>query len=730
MKTKFNEYLTKLRKSRVYTQAQMAEKLGISRSTYTNYENGNRTPDFEVLERISEVLACSLDELFGRKPTYVASCDVVKEDSSLYNVSRIQEEKPKLAIGVQDFRDLREKQAYYVDKTQFIEQFLESWYQITLITRPRRFGKTLNMSMLAEFLDCTKDSSDLFCGTKITKSVHYKELNRYPVVFLSFLNVKAGDAESLCYALKDTVRAEYERFYQMVNDGRLSEFQVKEFNMIYNSLCQESIGKEIENHVIRSIAVLCQALSTYYGEKVFLLLDEYDTPFMSANSEGYYDEVRAMLNRFLATSLKGNDYLQKAILTGIQRIAKENIFSGLNNLVVCTVQDEDYDDCFGFTEQEVKELLAYCKAEFSDELKTMYDGYHFGSTDVYNPWSISCYAARRRMDSYWVNTIENSILRNALEVQGRSFEKEYETLITEGEVEVTVDFSMAYYEKMDEANLWGLLVNAGIVTITKEIEEDYYRLRVPNLEVWKVFKELTACHLKIDERHMEKMLNALKRKDMERFAEEYQRVLLELPSYDDLKDENAYDPDGAKKILEEAGYKDVDGDGFVETPDGDPLVLDFVIYTSRAELGVYAQAAQASLKEIGINVNLNTVSYETLLDMRDSGQYDLLIWNVLVANTGDPENYLRENWYSSSANNTAGYNNPEVDKLLDELAQTFDEDKRKDLIIDIQQDIMDDAATVFFGYETTYLFSNKKVTGVKMYPMDYYWLTKDITLAE
>ena len=480
MKTKFNEYLTKLRKFRGYTQAQMAEKLGISRSTYTNYENGNRTPDFEVLERISEVLACSLDELFGRKPTYVASCDVVKEDSILYNVSGIQEEKPKLAIGVQDFRDLREKQAYYVDKTQFIEQFLESWYQITLITRPRRFGKTLNMSMLAEFLDCTKDSSDLFCGTKITKSVHYKELNRYPVVFLSFLNVKAGDAESLCYALKDTVRAEYERFYQMVNDGKLSEFQVKEFNMIYNSLCLESIGKEIENHVIRSIAVLCQVLSAYYGEKVFLLLDEYDTPFMSANSEGYYDEVRAMLNRFLATSLKGNDYLQKAILTGIQRIAKENIFSGLNNLVVCTVQDEDYDDCFGFTEQEVKELLTYCKAEFSDELKKMYDGYHFGSTDVYNPWSISCYAARRRMDSYWVNTSENSILRNALEVQGRSFEKEYEALITEGEVEVTVDFSMAYYEKMDEANLWGLLVNAGIVTITKEIEEDYYRLQVPN----------------------------------------------------------------------------------------------------------------------------------------------------------------------------------------------------------------------------------------------------------
>ena len=183
-----------------------------------------------------------------------------------------------------------------------------------------------------------------------------------------------------------------------------------------------------------------------------------------------------------------------------------------------------------FTSQSAGQLLTRIQA-FAETIE--------GSDDM-DPTKGISEEARRRMESYWVNTSENSILRNALEVQGRSFEKEYETLVTEGEVEVTVDFSMAYYEKMDEANLWGLLVNAGIVTITKEIEEDYYRLRVPNLEVWKVFKELTACHLQIDERQMEKMLNALKRKDMERFAEEYQRVLLELPSYHDLKDENSY----------------------------------------------------------------------------------------------------------------------------------------------------------------------------------------------
>lgn len=200
--------------------------------------------------------------------------------------------------------------------------------------------------------------------------------------------------------------------------------------------------------------------------------------------------------------------------------------------------------------------------------------------------------------------------------------------------------------------------------------------------------------------------------------------------FDELNDENSYDVEGAKQLLLDAGYIDIDGDGFVETPNGGKLELNFVIYTSREELNVYAQATQASLKEVGINVKLNTVSYETLLDMRDSGNFDMLIWNVLVANTGDPEKYLRENWYSTSTSNQTGYSNPEVDKLLDELSTTFDDNKREELIIDIQQLIMDDAATIFFGYETTYLISSKKVTGVTMYPMDYYWLTKDIKLVE
>lgn len=200
--------------------------------------------------------------------------------------------------------------------------------------------------------------------------------------------------------------------------------------------------------------------------------------------------------------------------------------------------------------------------------------------------------------------------------------------------------------------------------------------------------------------------------------------------FDELVDENAYDMEGAKALLKEGGYVDVNKDGYVETPDGKPLELNFVIYTSREELNVYAQAAQASLKKIGVKLTLQVVSYETLLDIRDSGSYDLLIWNVLVANTGDPEKYLRENWYSTSASNTMGYSNKKVDQYLDELLVEFDEEKRKELIVKIQQEIMNDAATVFFGYETTYLISSSKVSGLKLYPMDYYWLTKDVALAK
>lgn len=547
MKSKFPEHLVMFRMKKGYTQAQVAAKLEISRSTYANYESGNRSPDFETLERIADVLGCSLDDLFGRgSSTDTLSSGLVREEKHPYHAEIRTEEsvpgrrKRKLAIGVQDFRFMRERDAYYVDKTQLVSEFLDSWYQITLITRPRRFGKTLNMSMLAEFLDLTKDSADIFAGTKISGSEWISEMNRHPVVFLSFLNVKADSALMMLFQLGRALRGEYERYSAIINGSELPEPEKEAFNRICDSLGQIDASVECQNSIIRSVPVLCEVLEALYGKKVYLLLDEYDTPFISANSGGYYNEVRDVLTGMMRSAMKGNPSIEKALLTGIQRVAKESIFSGLNNLVVCTVRDSDYEDCFGFTEEEVRDLLEYCGAEFTERVKEMYDGYRIGVTDLYNPWSVSCYAARRKPESYWVNTGENSVIKNALEQRGAVFARDYDTLIRQGAVAVNVELAAAYYEKPDDASLWGLLINAGMVTVQEQINEDYYVLRVPNQEVWKAFRELTAYYLHVEESHISRMLYYLETGDMSGFAEDYQRILLELPSYHDLKSENSY----------------------------------------------------------------------------------------------------------------------------------------------------------------------------------------------
>lgn len=534
MKTRFHEYLARYRKLRGYTQSEMAERLEISRSTYTNYETGHRSPDLDMLQDISEVLDCSIDELFGKDKRQLSP--LVCETKSSYSAEPVK----KLAVGMQDFRDLREANGYYVDKTHMINEFLDSGYQVTLITRPRRFGKTLNMSMMAEFLDCTKQSEDVFTGTKVSRTDVMKEMNGYPVIFLSFLNVKGSTAGEMLYQLMDALRSEFYRYMSLSGDEKMPEAQREELGKVYKCLCQSSIDEEVKSSIRRAVLVLCRALQAYYGKKVYLLLDEYDTPFISANTGGYYAEVRDLLAGMFSSSLKGNPALGKAILTGIQRLAKENIFSGLNNLMVCTVCDSEYSDCFGFSEEETKELLQYYGLELTPEVKGMYDGYRFGMMEVYNPWSVTCFAARKRLDPYWVNTSENSIIQHAIEQRGRSFAKEYRKLIERGAVSVSVELAASYYEPADDASVWGLLINAGMLTAEEYLGDGFYKLRIPNYEVRKAFQNLTSSYLKLDEGRMAKMLRCLQEEEMEEFAEAYQQILLELPSYHDLKTENSY----------------------------------------------------------------------------------------------------------------------------------------------------------------------------------------------
>ena len=247
-----------------------------------------------------------------------------------------------------------------------------------------------------------------------------------------------------------------------------------------------------------------------------------------------------VLAGFLSTSLKGNPYLERAMLTGIQRVAKENIFSGLNNLTVLTVNDSEYEDCFGFTEEEVRKLLDDFDLELTDEVKEMYDGYRFGNKDIYNPWSAINYAVRKRLAPYWVNTAENSILKDALRERGTTFEKEYNKLIETGEITTVVSLTTAYYEHQSDASLWGLMVNAGMLTMKENLGDDYYTLRIPNQEVWSAFRELTAFSLQIDEEDMQKLFMELIRGNIDEFAKRYQNILLTLPSYHDLQCENSY----------------------------------------------------------------------------------------------------------------------------------------------------------------------------------------------
>ena len=547
MKSRFSEYLSRYRALRGYTQSELAKVLGISRSTYANYESGKRSPDLETLEHISDALDCSMDALFGRAADRnVLYTDRVCEERRPYHTDTASGSRTsrrmerKLLIGAQDFRFLRERNAYYVDKTQMVEEFLESWYQVTLVTRPRRFGKTLNMSMLAEFLDCTKESEGIFEDTKISRSRWAAEMNRHPVVFLSFLNVKASAPDELLRLLGRAVCSEYRRYYSLISSSALPEEELRQFYEVYSVISSRENAAALKEIIGSSIVVLCNVLELYFGRKVYLLLDEYDTPFISANSGGYYSEVRDVLAGMLSFALKGNPSIEKALLTGIQRVAKENIFSGLNNLVVCTAADADYADCFGFTAEETRELLEYCGGQFTDEVRDMYDGYRIGDCELYNPWSVSCYCARKRPESYWVNTGENSILKNALAQQRSTFAEKYNTLVEEGKITVKAELSTAYYEKPNDASLWGLLINAGMVTIEERKSEEDFTVRVPNQEVWKAFQELTAFYLQVDEYEIGTMLGYLKTGDIDKFAEAYRKVLLELPSYHDLKDENSY----------------------------------------------------------------------------------------------------------------------------------------------------------------------------------------------
>ncbi len=385
--------------------------------------------------------------------------------------------KKVLPIGNDSFLTLRENDWYYIDKTLMIKDFIEYQDTVALITRPRRFGKTLNMTMLREFFDITKESEAIFEGLAIMSTDYAVQINTRPVIYFSFKDCTGKTSEELKYNLSEELFKEYRRYNTIFGEtvNRNDLFYIK-YNKLLNDMVQESttwmsLGNAI-NHLLT-------AVTTFFEKEPILLVDEYDQPILSSYQNGYHDELKDFFSTFYGSALKGNEYLGQALLTGIQRVAKESIFSKLNNVVVYSMLRKEYSSYFGLMEEEAKELLDIYGLAFDDRVKQKYDGYRIGGHEVYNPWSILNYAKSGILDNYWINTSTNYLVKEALETADDFFKKDFELLIQHGQTEVSANLKLSFIELQSNEALWGLLVNSGYVTVAERADEFFMTVQIP-----------------------------------------------------------------------------------------------------------------------------------------------------------------------------------------------------------------------------------------------------------
>lgn len=405
----------------------------------------------------------------------------------------------KLPVGIDDFRKLRESDFYYVDKTRLIEQILQSWSEVTFFTRPRRFGKTLNMSMLKSFFEIGTDKS-LFEGLYISGNKEFCEeyMGKYPVVFLSLKSVEGTSFDEARYRIIELISREAERFKFLKDSEGLSENDKNR----YNAIISVNDGKYAmdEKLLISSLQVLSQLLFTHFGRKAIIIVDEYDVPLDKAFQNGYYNEMVSLIRGIFGMTLKTNEFLQFAVLTGCLRISKESIFTGLNNFRVMSITDARFDEQFGFTDNEVKKLLEdYNMSMYYNDIKEWYDGYHFGKVDVYCPWDVINHVDRLCDDSdirpqtYWINSSGNSLVRRLISKADSSTKDEIERLIAGETIVKSIRLDLTYDEiESTIDNMWSVLFTTGYLTKAGDVKlpdsESYaYKLVIPNKEVREVF---------------------------------------------------------------------------------------------------------------------------------------------------------------------------------------------------------------------------------------------------
>ena len=393
----------------------------------------------------------------------------------------------KLPVGIDQFDKLIKSGFYYVDKTRLIEQLLQNWGEVNLFTRPRRFGKTLNMSMLKSFFEIGTDKT-LFDQLYIAanKELCEEHMGQYPVIFLSLKGVDGLNFEEAKSMLKITIRTEAQRHYELKKSEKVSEENRKLFNDILSGQ-----DERIED----SLRMLSQILFEHYGKKSIILIDEYDVPLDKAFQHGYYKGMVSLLRGLFGQALKTNEFLQFAVLTGCLRVSKESIFTGLNNFKVLSIADVRFDEQFGFTDEEVRKLLKdYDLEDYFSEAKEWYDGYHFGNADIYCPWDVINYVEHLRYDpeaepeAFWINSSGNDLVKRFVAKADQTTKDEIEQLIAGDVIEKKIRQDLTY-DEIDQSidNLWSVLFTTGYLTQTGRAERGIYKLMIPNKEVREVF---------------------------------------------------------------------------------------------------------------------------------------------------------------------------------------------------------------------------------------------------
>ena len=438
----------------------------------------------------------------------------------------------RLAIGIDDFRKIIKEDCYYVDKTKFIADVLQDASNVKLFTRPRRFGKTLNMSMLKYFFDVreSEENRKLFNGLDIEKSKYIDEQGKYPTILISLKSIKYETWEESLEQLKSLISNLYNEF-EYIRES-LNESEIELFNDIW--------FKKENGEYANSLKNLTSFLYKYYKKEVILLIDEYDIPLITAHKYGYYNEIINFYKIFLGEALKTNQYLKMGVLTGIIRVIKTGIFSDLNNLKVYSILEKKYSEFFGFTEEEVKKALQYFNIE--EELanvKYWYDGYKFGNLELYNPWSIINFLDGRELKNYWVGTSENFLIKNILENSTSRTNEILDKLFNEEEVEEAITGTSDLSILMDSKEVWELLLFSGYLTVKEKLDDDIYSLKLPNMEVKKLFKkEFINVHFGIS--LFRKTMEALKNLNFNDFEKYFQEIMLKSTSNWDTSKEAFY----------------------------------------------------------------------------------------------------------------------------------------------------------------------------------------------